>query len=209
MRTLHVVTHPEATHHVDRLVGGQFDSDLTERGENHARRIAAALADRIPDGARSEIIASDLLRTRRTAEVVADRLDAGLTLDPRLREKSYGVAEGRPQAWLEERFIPPPAVGERMRHDEGVPGAETKWDLAVRVYAAMEGILRSPTQHQIVVTHGMAATFVLAAWIAMPLEAAGRIAFHFTSGGISTLLEDDFFHNRTIAELNYIAHLTV
>lgn len=208
MRTLHVVTHPEATHHVDRLVGGQFDSDLTELGAEHARRIAAALADGCPEGAHSEVLSSDLLRTRRTAEVIAGRLDADLTLDPRLREKSYGVAEGRSQAWLDERFVPPPAVGERMRHDEGVPGAESRWDLAVRVYAAMEDILRSPTRHQIVVTHGMAATFVLAAWIAMPLEAAGRIAFRFTSGGISTLVEDDFFHNRTIAELNSCAHLT-
>jgi 2,3-bisphosphoglycerate-dependent phosphoglycerate mutase len=68
-----------------------------------------------------------------------------------------------------------------MRHDEGVPGAETKWDLAVRAYAAMERILASPAQHQIVITHGMAATFLLAAWIGMPLKAAGHVAFRFSS----------------------------
>ena len=32
MKTLYVVTHPEATHHVERVVGGQFDSDLTATG---------------------------------------------------------------------------------------------------------------------------------------------------------------------------------
>ena len=207
MRILHVVTHPEATHHVDGLVGGQFDSDLTDQGAAHARRIAAALADRIPEGTRAGVVTSDLLRARRTADVVAAQLGVDRALDPRLREKSYGIAEGRPQAWLDARFLPPPAVGERMRHDEGLSGAETKWDLATRVYAAMEDILRSPAQHQIIVTHGMAATFVLAAWIAMPLDSAGQMAFRFTSGGISTLVEDDFFHNRTISRLNDLTHL--
>lgn len=208
MRTIYVVTHPEATHHVDRVVGGQHDSDLTERGRADAERVAAELGARVSGGERVEVFSSDLLRARRTAELVAGRLRTGVHLDPRLREKSYGEAGGRPQEWLDARFVPPPLTGERMRHDEGVPGAETKWDLAVRVYAALAEILRSPTSQQVVVTHGMAATFLLAAWIEMPLEAAGRVAFRFTSGGITTLEEDDFFHNHTVRQLNFVDHLS-
>ncbi|MEP7765161.1 histidine phosphatase family protein [Sanguibacter sp. 25GB23B1] len=207
MRTIYVVTHPEATHHVDRLVGGQYDSDLTERGRSDAERVAVELAARLSHGGPAEVVSSDLLRTRRTAQLVADRMDTGVRLDPRLREKSYGEAGGKPQAWLDARFIPPPPVGDRMRHDEGIPGAETKWDLAVRVYAAMADILSSPVSQQVVVTHGMAATFVLAAWVEMPMEAAGRVAFRFTSGGITTLEEDDYFHNRAVRELNFVGHL--
>jgi 2,3-bisphosphoglycerate-dependent phosphoglycerate mutase len=199
MRTVHVVIHPEATHHVDGLVGGWYDSDLTPRGLAQAARIAEELAGRLPA---AEVYSSDLLRTRRTAEMIAARLGAPVVLDRDLREKSYGEAGGRPQSWLDERFIPPPRFGERMRHDEGLPGAETKWDLAVRVYAAVERILKSDAPHQVIVTHGMAATFVLAAWIEMPLESAGRIAFRFSPGGITTLREDDYFHNRTIVQLN-------
>ena len=37
------------------------------------------------------------------------------------------------QAALEERFIPPPAVGDRMSHHEGIPGAETKAEFAERI----------------------------------------------------------------------------
>ena len=207
MRAIYVVTHPEATHHVDRVVGGQHDSDLTERGRADAERVAVELAARVSGGP-VEVFSSDLLRTRRTAQPVADRLRTSVHLDPRLREKSYGDAGGRPQAWMDARFIPPPATGERMRHDEGIPGAETKWDLAVRVYAAMADVLSSPSSHQVVVTHGMAATFLLAAWIGMPLEAAGRVAFRLTSGGITTLEEDDVFHNRAVRELNFVEHLT-
>ncbi|MBU2668853.1 histidine phosphatase family protein [Actinoplanes bogorensis] len=199
MRTLYVVTHPEATHHVDGLVGGWFDSDLTPAGLAHAAKIADALAART---AAAEIYSSDLLRTRRTAEVIASRLGTGVVWDGGLREKSYGKAGGCPQSWLDARFVPPPRTGERMRHDEGIPEAETKYDLAARVYAAMDRILRSDAAHQVVVTHGMAATFVVAAWIEMPLEAAGRVAFRFSPGGITTLHEDDRFHNHAVVRLN-------
>jgi probable phosphoglycerate mutase len=205
---LYVVTHPEATHHVDGLVGGWFDSDLTSRGLAHAGRIAEALAGRIPTDAAVEVFSSDLLRARRTAEVVAERLAVGVVLDADLREKSYGEAGGRPQAWLDERFIPPPAVGERMRHDEGVPGAETRWELAVRAYAALDRILQSKAEHQVVITHGGTATFLLAAWIGMPIGAAGLVGFHLSSGGITLLREDDYLHSRRVVQLNDTGHLT-
>ena len=207
MKNVYVVTHPEATHHVDHLVGGWFDSDLTDRGVAHAEAIAEALVGRLPDGAPVEVYSSNLLRARRTAEIVAKRLGVGLSVDPDLREKSYGEAGGRPQAWLDERFTPPPEVGERMRHDEGVGGAETKWELAVRAYAAMERIQGSAVENQVVVAHRGTATFLLAAWIGMPIEAAGLVNFRFSSGGISLLRKDDFFHNHQITQLNDVTHL--
>ncbi|UUI65484.1 histidine phosphatase family protein [Cellulomonas wangsupingiae] len=107
-RTVTVVTHPEATHHVEGLVGGQFDSALTPRGERQAAAIAAALHARIDGSARVGLVASDLRRTRRTAEIIGAVLGVEAALDPRLREKSYGEAGGRPQAWLDARLVPPP-----------------------------------------------------------------------------------------------------
>lgn len=207
MRDLYVVTHPEATHHVDGLVGGWFDSDLTERGAIQAGQIAQALAGRLAADAAVEVRSSDLLRARRTAEVVGKLLGVEVLLDADLREKSYGEAGGRPQAWLDERFIAPPVVGERMRHDEGISGAETKWDLAVRAYAALERIVHSGADQQVVVTHGGTATFLVTAWIGMPIDAAGLASFRFSPGGITLLREDDYFHNRTVVQLNGLDHL--
>ncbi|MFC9252304.1 histidine phosphatase family protein [Amycolatopsis thailandensis] len=199
MRTVYVVTHPEATHHVDRVVGGWFDSELTPDGERAAAAVAESLRAKVPDDV--ELYASDLRRTARTAEVIGERLGVTPVLDRRLREKSYGEAGGKPQEWLDSRFIPPPAVGERLGHDEGIPGAETKGAMAARVYAAMESILESRCEHQIVVTHGGALTFVIAAWIRMPLEAAGYVDFRGSPGSVTVLREDDYFHNRQVVTL--------
>ncbi|WUD77380.1 phosphoglycerate mutase family protein [Streptomyces sp. NBC_00510] len=111
MRTLYVVTHPEATHHAEGVVGGWHDSQLTPAGVRAAVSIAQALRARIPEGAEVELFTSDLQRTLRTAEEVAELFGVKPILDRRLREKSYGEAGGKPQEWLDRRFVPPPAVG--------------------------------------------------------------------------------------------------
>ncbi|MFI6390182.1 hypothetical protein ACIBHY_09530 [Nonomuraea sp. NPDC050547] len=56
-------------------------------------------------------------------------------------------------------------------------------------------------------THGGSLTFVVAAWIKMPIEAAGYADFRAPSGSITTLRQDDFFHNRQVANLGDTRHL--
>nr|WP_194921904.1 histidine phosphatase family protein [Catenulispora rubra] len=116
MRCVYVIAHPQATHRLEKVVGGWHDSQLTPAGQAAAVRIARTLRDQIPAGADVELFSSDLLRASQTADEVAREFGVEPILDRRLREKSYGQAEGRPQQWLDERFIPPPPDGDRMRH---------------------------------------------------------------------------------------------
>ncbi|MEO3870025.1 histidine phosphatase family protein [Nonomuraea sp. B12E4] len=207
MRTIYAVTHPEATHHVEGVVGGWHDSQLTPAGLSAAASIAQALRAQVPDGVDVELFSSDLQRTRQTAEKVAELFGVNPILDRRLREKSYGEAGGRPQEWLDQRFVPPPAAGERLEHDEGVAGAETKAALAQRIYAVMDEILQRPCEHQIIVTHGGSLTFLVTSWIKMPIKAVGHAYFRAPSGSITTLREDDIYHSRQVVNLGDTRHL--
>lgn len=207
MKQLYVVTHPQSKHHIERLVGGWYDSELTDLGQIQAQRIGQRLRALVPDDAPVELYSSDLKRAYQTAEEIARFVRAPIQSTTDLREKSYGEAEGHPQAWLDERFVFPPKIGNRLDHHEGIAGAETRRDLAVRIYRAMDRILAAPCPHQIVVTHGFALTFVVAAWIKMPLDASGHIAIQSSSGGITRLVEDDVYSNRGIASLNETLHL--
>ncbi|MDP1711273.1 MAG: histidine phosphatase family protein [Candidatus Nanopelagicaceae bacterium] len=207
MRNIYLVAHPEATHHIEGLVGGWHDSLLTPAGERAAISIGEALRREIPESAEVQVYSSDLQRALQTARVVGSLLHEEPIIDRRLREKSYGEAEGKPQRWLNERFIPPPLVGDRMYYDEGLPRSETKAAFTHRIYAAMEAILESDCDHQVIVTHGFAITFALASWIKMPIESLGYVNFRVSSGSITTLREDDFFHNRQVVSLNDIQHL--
>lgn len=187
--------------------GTTRSSQLTPAGARAAASIAEALRSRIPGDAHVELFSSDLQRALQAARVVGDVLHVEPVLDRRLREKSYGDAEGRPREWLDQRFVPPPAVGDRMGHDEGVPGAETKMAFAQRVYAVMDAILESCCEHQVIVTHGFAVTFVVASWIRMPIESIGYVNFRTASGSIAVLREDDYFHNRQVVSLDDTRHL--
>jgi probable phosphoglycerate mutase len=207
LKHLYVVTHSQATHHIERVVGGWYDSELTDLGLEQASCIALRIREMIPEDAPVEIYASDLKRTQQTADAIARRMHTPIQTVADLREKSYGEAEGKSQFWLDERFIYPPATGNRMDHHEGIPGSESRRDIAQRIYRAIDLILVSPCSHQIIVTHGFALTFVVAAWIKMPLDAAGHIAVKSTSGGLTHLHEDDVYHNRAIVSLNDTAHL--
>jgi 2,3-bisphosphoglycerate-dependent phosphoglycerate mutase len=41
-------------------------------------------------------------------------------------------------------------MGDRMNHDEGIAGAETRAAFARRLYAAMDDILQSQCEHQVI-----------------------------------------------------------
>lgn len=64
MRTLYVVTHPEATHHLEGVVGGWYNSSLTPDGFQAAAAIAQALRTKISEGTDVELYTSDLQRTQ-------------------------------------------------------------------------------------------------------------------------------------------------
>jgi probable phosphoglycerate mutase len=182
---------------------GWFDSELTGRGLEHAARIADALADRVAQRSGVALYTSDLRRATQTAAAIAERLGTPAVRLPDLREKSYGKGEGKPTAWFRERFVPPPAHGERLAHDEGLLGAETKADWARRIYRAMDEVVAEPAPDKVIVTHGGSVTFVIARWIGMPVDALACVSFRVSLGGITHLREDDYFHNRCVAERHF------
>lgn len=58
-----------------------------------------------------------------------------------------------------------------MDHHEGLVGAETKAEWVRRVYRAMDQIAGDDASDKVIVTHGGSATFVIAHWIGMPIDA--------------------------------------
>lgn len=63
----------------------------------------------------------------------------------------------------------------RMDHGGGFENGETRRELASRIYGAVDEILARPCKTLVIVTHGFALTFVVAAWIKRPLESVGCV----------------------------------
>lgn len=208
MRRLYVVTHAQAQHHLEGLVGGWYDSDLSEHGHVQASRIAQAMRHLVPADAHARVYTSDLRRAMQTAAPLAQVLGVHPESDARLREISYGSAEGKPQAWLDERLVPAPdtATG-RLDHRFGLADAESRREFGGRIYQALESILEAECEYQVIVTHGYALTMIVAAWLRVPLTDAAWISFVATSGGITHLREDDRYRSRSVVFLNRTDHL--
>ncbi|WP_240233683.1 histidine phosphatase family protein [Devosia lacusdianchii] len=206
MKNLFVVTHTQSVHHIENKVGGWYDTGLTPQGRLDAASVAEQLSKTIGE-APVEIYSSDLLRASQTAAIIAERLRSSFEATGDLREISYGTAGGKPEEWLAARQETAPDDN-RLDHRGGIADGETRRELAERVYRSVHAIISRPCTTQIIVTHGFALTFVVAAWIKMPIDAAGFVAFPARSGSITHLQQDDYWRNRGVIRLADTAHLT-
>ena len=100
MTRLVLVRHGETVWHAENRYAGSSDVALTARGEAQALALA-----RWAKGAElTRIYASPLGRARATAQAAAEALGLPLQIDPRLRELSFGQAEGLTAGELKTRF---------------------------------------------------------------------------------------------------------
>jgi len=67
-----------------------FVTNLTEKGKKQAEAVAKKLKNKKT----VLIYSSDFLRTRQTAEIIAEKLDLKVKLDKRLRDINFGIFQG-------------------------------------------------------------------------------------------------------------------
>ena len=205
MRNVFVVTHSQSLHHIERKVGGWYDTSLTDLGREQAEKTGRFLESTI-DSTDIQIFSSDLRRAAETAEIIGKQLQKQVTLDPRLREMSYGEAEGKPQDWFRDRIKPQPADGNRLDH-RVYAGAESRGEVSERVGAALTDILRKGARDTVIVSHGFASTFLVMAWMKVPAEHMGYCNFPARSGSVTKLHEDALFGTRGVSYLCRTNHL--
>lgn len=89
--TLYFVRHGESTWNVERRFQGQLDAPLSDLGVKQAQAVARRLAREARPAA---IVASPLLRARRTAEIIGEQCGVPVSVDDRLIEISHGQWQG-------------------------------------------------------------------------------------------------------------------
>jgi probable phosphoglycerate mutase len=133
-----------------RIQGFHADSPLTSTG----RAQALAVAERLGKEGIDLLFASDLGRTLETAEPIARAAGVQLVRDRDLRERSYGIFEGRTFAEIALEY---PRDYERMRARDPQyksPGGESATEFHERVVLAMERIAAaSAGRRAAIVTH--------------------------------------------------------
>lgn len=200
MKRICLITHTEASHTVDRRVGGWFNSDLTVAGQQQAMSLRPRLLELGFNPAKLPVYSSDLNRAVQTAELLCESSKLNIQFDARLREMSFGENGGMPLAEHTQLIKFPPEVGNRLDH-RICNGAESPRDLAQRT---TEFVAERMTEagDLIIVSHGFASSFVIAAFQNIAIESMAYIDYKLRAGSISVLEADDYFHNRSIVLLN-------
>ena len=145
------IRHGETAWNVETRVQGQLDIALNDTGRWQAERLASALADE-PLAA---VYSSDLARAQQTARAIAGAAALDVRLDAGLRERGFGIFEGRTFVQIEQRW-PAASLRWRKRDPEfGPEGGETLRGFYARaVEAATRLTGRHAGQTIALVTHG-------------------------------------------------------
>jgi 2,3-bisphosphoglycerate-dependent phosphoglycerate mutase len=145
------IRHGETAWNLATRIQGQLDIALNDTGHWQARRLALAVAD----AGLSALYASDLQRARKTAQAVAAQCGLAVVADAGLRERSFGIFEGRTYAEIEQHW---PVLAQRWRRrdpDFGPDGGEALAAFYARsVACATRLAARHPGETIALVAHG-------------------------------------------------------
>ncbi|WP_334134871.1 histidine phosphatase family protein [Tepidimonas sp.] len=194
------IRHGETAWNRDARIQGQLDIPLNDTGRWQAQRVARALDGEPIDA----LYASDLARARETAQAIAERHGVPLHTHADLRERHFGVYQGRTWAELEQQQ---PAVVQAWRArvpDFAPPGGESLLALRARVEAAFAELAARHLGGQIVVVaHGGVLDILYRAAARVDLQAPrawamGNAAIHrvlwSADGGFALLSWGDTRH---------------
>lgn len=174
MLQVYLVRHGETQWNAERRIQGQSDSPLTAKGEQQAMQVG----ERARSLGITHIISSDLGRTKRTAEIIAQACGCDITFDSRLRELDMGVLEKRQIDSLTEE-----EEGWRRQlvngtQDGRIPGGESMQELSDRVHAALASCLELPQgSRPLLVSHGIALGCLVSTILGLPAWAERRFTF--------------------------------
>ena len=147
---LYVVRHGESEYNVQGKWGGLQTTPLTAKGLEQAKLAATQL----PDIDFEIIVASSMMRTRQTAQVIQEKTHLPLIFSDEFVERNIGVYDGLTKKEIIEKY---PDLWERdciKKLDDAPTDGETYGQLYARVTAALQKLKADyPDKNVILVAH--------------------------------------------------------
>ena len=154
-----IVRHGETEWNVKHLLQGHEDSPLTANGISQAKAVAKELHNETFDLAFS----SDLLRAKRTAEIIAMEHNLTVTATRALRERHLGKLEGQPSELLRQFDVLLEKMDDQERFSHAIDDdVESDEELVFRLITCIREIaILNPGKCILIATHGGAMTALL------------------------------------------------
>jgi len=190
----YIVRHGETEMNRYKLVQGQLDSPLTEKGISQVEEVAQQFKTTHFD----KVFSSDLLRAQKTAEIIVSEKKLVVETTKLLREQHYGKYEGTNRDEYFKRFDAWRTLSEEAKHTYKLEeDMESNEEAVSRLITFLrEAALAYPGKTVLVVCHG-----AIMRYLAIHL---GHIAYKdnkgFDNRGYMVLDSDgiDFFIKETV-----------
>lgn len=164
LTTFYIIRHGETEFNIQGIMqGNTSDSPLTKQGENQASQVAKELSQINFD----KVFSSDLLRAKRTAEIITLERKLAVKATQALREQSYGKYEGgKIKAFedeLKELLIKYEGLADSKKmHFRLQEGMETDAEVVSRFITFLREIaVAYPGKNILIVSHGDAIKYFL------------------------------------------------
>ena len=195
-----IIRHGETMWNVQKRIQGQRNSKLSENGITQAELVAKALAKREFD----VLISSDLERALETANIINKQLLIPHKYSANLRERSFGIFEGKNFAEIEEKY-PEEYLRYKERNPEFVvPGGESIQQLYQRVTSEIEAIAHKfKDQNVLIVSHGLVLEMMMYKTFNLKLNEPRTFSINNSSISSFYIDEDNWF----LKEWGVIEHL--
>lgn len=172
-RRVVIMRHAETVDNAARIWQGHKDSALSAVGEAQVVAAAPHLAAYQP----VLLVSSDLQRAASTADPIAEITGLEVRLDARFREIDVGEWQGMHTDEVREKY---PELIAALDRGEDVPKGrtgETRADVADRVVAALDDILREllPGETAVIVAHGVSGKLAATALVGLSIDLADRV----------------------------------
>lgn len=167
MTQLILIRHGETVWNQQRRMQGHSDSPLSETGVRQAQ----LLARHLKQVAFSALYSSDSGRAQHTARSVAEVTGHDVILEPRLRERHFGIFEGLTGGEIAANY--PEDYARFKNRDQAyvIPGGESALQFRARVTACFEEIAgRHNGDLVVVITHGLVLDVLYRAALGIPPE---------------------------------------
>ena len=190
MTQLILIRHGETVWNRERRMQGQADSPLSDVGLRQAR----LLAHRLQQIEFKSLYCSDSGRAHHTARTIAELTGHELIVEPRLRERHFGVFEGLTGPEIQAQH-PEAYVRFKSRDPHyAVPGGESATAFRDRAIACLVEIAgRHAQEIVVVVTHGLVCDIAYRA--AHGIDLMARRDFDLVNAGINRFrYEQDKWH---------------
>lgn len=197
-----LIRHGQTEWNLQGRFQGAQDSPLTARGIKQAQATRARVAAL---GA-SAVYTSDLLRAQRTAEILTHELSVPLYVDPRLRERSFGLFEGKT---TDEMRAQHPHEFAQMKGSDpayAVPGGESKTEVLARLCPFLAELTeRHAGEHVVLVSHGATLSVLFKHVLQLPPQTHCNWELH--NLGVSSMVYRPHAQNWKLRTLSDTSHL--